>query len=167
MEHPEPIPWEIERRFLVPDASFLQGRTGRRLVQGYLARDPGRTVRLRLETDEEGRERGWLTVKGPTRLEKGACVRREWEVELPAAQVRAGLDLCLPHLLEKTRHHLEHAGRPWVVDVFGGACAGLVLAEIELEHPDLAVDLPPWLGAEISHDGRYSNASLSHQPRRA
>lgn len=166
-EHPEPIPWEIERRFRVDDASFLRGRAGRRLVQGYLSRDPQRTVRLRLETDEDGRERGWLTVKGPTRREQGACVRREWEVELPPGDVRRGLDLCLPDLLEKTRHAVEHAGRLWVVDVFGGACAGLVLAEVELERPDLPLDLPPWLGAEIGADGRYSNSSLSRHPRRS
>jgi len=160
-----PHPLEIERRFLVYDASFLAGRRGRLLVQGYVCRDPERTVRLRLETDEEGRERGWLTMKGATRLVEGACVRREWEVELPPTQVRAGLEICLPTLLEKTRHTVEHAGRRWDVDVFHGACQGLILAEVELARPDEAVDLPPWLGTEIGADPRYANAVLSLHPR--
>lgn len=161
MEQPEPIPMEIERRFLVTDAGFLEGRAGRRQVQGYLSRDPERTVRLRVEVDEAGAERGWLTVKGPTRLECGACVRREWEVELPAGQARAGLSLCLPRLVEKTRVVVEHAGQHWTVDQFHGCLQGLVLAELELRRPDDPVHLPPWLGPEISDDPRWSNAALS------
>ncbi|MFA7331719.1 MAG: CYTH domain-containing protein [Candidatus Delongbacteria bacterium] len=155
---------EIERRFLVADPAALGDWPAQRLVQGYLSRDPGRTVRLRLSTDEQGCERGWLTVKGPTRLEAGACVRTEWEVELPPAEVRAGLALCLPSLLEKTRLRVEHAGHVWEVDVFQGANAGLVLAEIELEGPDESFATPPWLGEEISADPRYSNACLSDTP---
>lgn len=161
VEHGASVPREIERRFLVSDDAVLVGRAGRRLVQGYLSRDPERTVRLRLETDGAGRERGWLTVKGPTGLEDGACVRREWEVELPPAEVRRGLSLCLPHLLEKTRFEVRDAGRLWEVDRFHGRLAGLVLAEVELPRPDDPVDLPSWLGPEISADPRWSNAALS------
>jgi adenylate cyclase len=166
MDHVNHPPLEIERRFLVADPSVLADLPGRHLVQGYLSRDPGRTVRLRLETDGAGWERGWLTVKGPTRLENGACVRREWEVELPAAQVRAGLELCLPDLVEKTRHAVEHAGRRWDVDIFHGLCQGLILAEVELDHPGAPLILPPWVGAEVGADPRYANAVLSQSPRR-
>lgn len=151
---------EIERRFLVADPAALGGWPGQQLMQGYLSRDPERTVRLRLSTDGQS-ERGWLTVKGPTRLEAGACVRTEWEVELPPAEVRAGLALCLPNLLEKTRLRVEYAGHTWDVDLFHGSLEGLALAELELESADTPFPAPPWLGEEISHDPRYSNAALS------
>jgi len=158
---------EIERRFLVADAALCEGRPGQRLTQGYLCRDPGRTVRVRLAVDEAGGERAWLTVKGPSRLELGALVRAEWELELEPGLARQWLGLCLPALVEKTRHRIGHAGHVWELDVFHGENAGLVLAEVELSAPGEAVDLPPWLGQEISHDGRYHNAALSERPWRA
>jgi adenylate cyclase len=155
---------EMERRFRVADPAALAGLAGRQLLQGYLSRSPERTVRLRLAVEADGREQGWLTVKGPTRLEAGTCVRTEWEVELPPAEVRAGLALCLPQVLEKTRLRVTHAGHDWDVDIFQGANAGLVLAEIELTRPDESFVPPPWLGPEISADSRYSNACLSETP---
>jgi len=36
-----------------------------------------------------------------------------------------------------------------------------VLAEIELERADQAVNLPDWVGEEVSEDERYFNATLS------
>jgi adenylate cyclase len=53
-----------------------------------------------------------------------------------------------------------------VVDEFEGANAGLVMAEIELEHADQAVELPDWAGAEVTADPRYQNASLVRHPFR-
>ena len=43
---------------------------------------------------------------------------------------------------------------------------GLVIAEVELEDEDEAVDLPPWAGREVSGLMRYYNASLSGHPYR-
>lgn len=155
---------EIERRFRVAHPELLRGLKGRSLLQGYLSRDPERTVRLRLAVEESGAERGWLTVKGPSRLDGSALVRMEWEVELPPSEVRAGLALCLPQILEKTRLQVEHAGHHWDVDVFHGANEGLVLAEIELASPGEIFQRPPWLGEELGPDFRFSNASLSETP---
>ena len=50
------------------------------------------------------------------------------------------------------------------MDEFSGTNAGLVLAEIELPDEETAFQLPSWLGAEITHDGRYSNARLAVEP---
>ncbi|MGV0005851.1 MAG: hypothetical protein ACNYPG_04400 [Candidatus Porifericomitaceae bacterium WSBS_2022_MAG_OTU9] len=41
---------------------------------------------------------------------------------------------------------------------------GLVVAELELEHPQQAFAKPPWLGREVSEDSRYYNTSLQQQP---
>ena len=55
----------------------------------------------------------------------------------------------------------------WEVDEFFGENSGLVLAEIELEDPDQRFILPPWVGAEVSLDPRYYNASLVKNPYRS
>jgi adenylate cyclase len=45
-----------------------------------------------------------------------------------------------------------------------GANQGLVVAEVELTSPDQAVDLPDWVGREVSHDPRYHNSNLARHP---
>ena len=61
---------------------------------------------------------------------------------------------------------MRHAGCLWEVDEFSGANAGLVVAEIELEHPDAPIVLPPWVGREVSQEPRFLNISLVHHPYR-
>ena len=66
--------------------------------------------------------------------------------------------------VEKVRRRLEYAGRTWEVDVFTGENAPLVVAEIEIESVDAEVALPPWVGAEVTDDPRYTNAALARLP---
>jgi adenylate cyclase len=70
--------------------------------------------------------------------------------------------LCDGPIIEKTRYLVPHDGLIWEVDVHEGALQGLVLAEIELEHEDLAFTLPEWIGREVTGDPRYKKANL-HQ----
>ena len=64
---------EIERKFTVR-ADFCPQSAGTEIAQGYLSRDPQRTVRVRIAG-----ARGYLTVKGVTH---GAS-RAEYEYEIP------------------------------------------------------------------------------------
>jgi CYTH domain-containing protein len=52
------------------------------------------------------------------------------------------------------------------VDVFGGALAPLVLAEVEFESEDAAdrFDAPAWMGREVTEDARYKNRNLATDP---
>jgi adenylate cyclase len=52
------------------------------------------------------------------------------------------------------------------VDEFLGANAGLIVAEIELDDEAEAFVRPSWLGAEVTHDGRYFNSYLASRPWR-
>ena len=144
---------EIERRFLVSTPAWRDAATRtRRLVQGYLAREDGVTVRLRLIDS-----RAWLTIKGP-----GGLVRPEFEYVIPPAEAAAMLDaLCTGRRIAKTRHDVPHDGLLWEVDVFEGPLAGLVIAEVELPAPDHPVSLPAWAGREVTGDARYANAVLA------
>lgn len=146
---------EIERRFLVAGDDWRPGAVPVDVVQGYLSTDPRRVVRVRLAGGS-----GYLTVKG---LADGAS-RAEFEYPVPAADARELLALCGPAVVEKVRWTARHAGHEWVVDEFGGANAGLVLAEIELEAPDQVFERPPWAGAEVTSRARFANASLAVRP---
>jgi len=50
------------------------------------------------------------------------------------------------------------------VDVFEGENAGLVVAELELDHEAQVVRLPDWAGEEVTHDLRYYNSQLATTP---
>ena len=150
---------EIERKFLVASAAWQKDVTAtRRIRQGYLCVEPGRTVRVRIAGPE-----GFLTIKG---LSDGPG-RAEFEYPLPLAEATALLDqLCLRPQIDKTRHLVPHAGLTFEVDVFHGENEGLVMAEVELDAADTHVDLPPWIGHEVTGDHRYFNAYLTQHPFR-
>lgn len=147
---------EIERKFLVADATVLQGRDGTFYRQGYLSVDPQRVVRVRRADD-----RGFVTIKGAT----GGIARAEFEYAIPPADADAMLDqLCLRPLIEKTRYVVEHDAMRWEVDVFAGVNSGLIVAEIELSSERQTFSTPAWLGREVSNDPRYANANLVRCP---
>ncbi len=148
---------EIERRFLVTDDGWRAAAgAGTRIVQGYVVADAARSVRVRAAGG-----RAWLTLKGATR----GATRSEYEYAIPPEDARELLaTLCSAGRVEKTRHRVPHAGRTWEVDVFAGAHAGLVLAEVELPAEDAPLVRPAWAGAEVTHDVRYLNATLARTP---
>ena len=146
---------EIERKFLVHRELWQPKDEGIEIAQGYLAADKKRAVRVRLAGDH-----AWLTVKGPTK----GVERLEFEYEIPAADARAMLILCERPWIEK-RRYLERCGaHTWEIDCFRGENEGLVVAEIELSAADEMFEHPTWLGAEVSDDSRYLNASLMRLP---
>ncbi|MFG6431249.1 CYTH domain-containing protein [Roseateles sp. LYH14W] len=147
---------EIERKFLVTgDGWRAQAATQTRFSQGYLSRDPARTVRVRIAG-----EAAFLTIKGATQ----GATRAEFEYDIPLADAQALLALCDGPVVEKIRHLCPHEGVTWEVDEFLGANAGLVVAEIELESESQPFAHPAWLGDEVTGDGRYVNANLAVRP---
>ena len=154
MERMSKLAKEIERKFLVA-ASWQPGNRGDRIAQGYLCREPDRTVRVRLRG-----EKGYLTIKG----RNSGITRLEYEYEIPYGDAEALLRLCEPPLVEKTRYVEYWNGFKWEIDVFTGANAGLVVAEIELPATDTVFQRPSWLLAEVSNDPRYYNSNLIKNP---
>jgi len=80
---------------------------------------------------------------------------------VPVADALEMLAMAAPHVVEKRRHIVPFGGLTWEVDVFEGRHAGLVMAEVELQSEDQRVELPAWVGREVTDDDRYFNASLS------
>ena len=145
---------EIERKFLVraPGWRDVVAYT-QTLRQGYLAKRGDLSVRIRIIDGAAG----WLTIKhGGTALD-----RAEFEYPVPAAEAQELLGVCEGRLIEKHRHHLILPGGDWVVDEFAGQLAGLVLVEVEIADARQPLDLPDWLGPEVTGDPRYYNATLA------
>ncbi len=161
---------EIERKFLVTSDDFkLAAVSCVHIVQGYISRESGRTVRVRLEG-----EKGLLTIKG--RSSEDGLDRNEWEYEIPALDAKAMLSLCTGKLIDKDRYVVSagHVGSEvrsegpisdcglfWEVDVFHGVHEGLIIAEVELPSENEKFEKPSWLGNEVTGDRRYYNSVLS------
>lgn len=146
---------EIERKFLVLSEAWKDSGPGDFISQGYLNRDPARTVRVRIKG-----ESAWLTIKGKNE----GLARSEFEYPLPLADAKQLLSLCEGPRIEKIRREIQHAGMLWEVDEFLGDNAGLVVAEIELSSAEQSFERPAWLGEEVSHDPRYFNSQLANKP---
>ena len=146
---------EIERKFLVDGDEWRTLGRGEVFRQGYLSTVKERTVRIRAVG-----EHAWITVKG---LTVGAT-RSEFEYPIPLPDAEEMLELCEQPIIEKTRHLVDLGGLRWEVDEFIGANRGLVVAEVELDDPDQSIDLPDWIGAEVTDDPRYYNANLIDHP---
>jgi adenylate cyclase len=150
------MPLEIERKFIVDTDRLSLSGSGKRYRQGYLPAAGKTSVRVRICDDA-----AWLTLKGET---VGAS-RLEFEYSIPVEDAEHILEsLCEGSIIDKTRHLLDHAGHTWEVDVFTGDNAGLVIAEVELQSEDEAVELPDWAVEEVTRDARYYNANLVREP---
>lgn len=147
---------EIERKFLVTNDTYKNLSTSSvRIRQGYLNRDPDRTVRIRIIG-----EKACITVKGRNH----GSVRDEWEFEIDPQQAAEMLRLCDGGIIDKTRYYVDAAdGLCWEIDEFHGRLAPLVVAEIELPAPDTRFICLQFIGREVTDDPAYFNSSLSTQ----
>jgi CYTH domain-containing protein len=68
--------------------------------------------------------------------------------------------MCDGPILEKLRHCVPHAGVIWNVDVYEDILSGTVIAEVELERADQELQLPNWIGAEVTGDPSYRKINM-------
>lgn len=152
------MPLEIERKFLVRDDSYKQLATSHsRICQGYICSEHGRTVRVRLRDD-----RGYLTIKGPSR--RGGLARYEFEKEITKDEALSLLLLCEPGVIEKTRWLVPAGEHLFEVDEFHGDNQGLVVAEVELRREDERFERLPFLDREVTGERRYYNSQIRRAP---
>lgn len=143
---------EIERRFLVervpddlPDPI--------RIEQAYLVTEP---VSVRVRRKNEARI---LTIKAGSGL-----ARTEIERELTDEEFDALWGQPTELRIEKRRHEIDLGnGHTAELDLFDGELTGRVIVEVEFPDTDAAAtfDPPDWFGAEVTDDGRYTNAALA------
>jgi CYTH domain-containing protein len=143
---------EIERKFLIKDRIALRTIliNGKQIRQGYLFTEQAKSCRVRVKG-----AKGFLTLKFGTDL----LSRNEFEYEIPFEEACELLSQC-DRVLQKTRYEIPVGNHVWEIDVFSGALDGLILAEIELSDADETIQLPSWVGEEVTHDPTYLNVNL-------
>ncbi len=147
--------WEIERKFLVVEAPpGLDRYPYEAIRQGYLAlTEDGTEVRLRHKGP-----RFFQTIKRGEGLQ-----RAELEIALTGEQFETLWPLTEGKRVVKVRYAIAYEGRTIELDVYRGALAGLITAEVEFPslEASAAFQPPSWLGAEITEDARYKNKNLA------
>ncbi len=131
----------------------------KRIKQGYICSERGRTVRVRIQNEE-----GYLTIKGPS--DAAGMSRYEWEHALSLQEAEELMKLCEPGMIDKTRYLVRCGTHVFEVDEFYGDNQGLVVAEVELGSEDEAFDRPSFLGEEVTGQVKYYNSFLMKFPYR-
>lgn len=150
--------WEIERKFKVREGTDYKSMAYHKseIVQGYI---PTLSCAIRVRKNAE---KTYLTIKGTTKA--SGISRYEFEKEITAEEFKQLLSMCHPNHIEKTRYLIKNGKHVIELDEFHGQNKGLIMAEIELSHPDEPFEKPDFLGEEISQERKYHNAHLVLNP---
>lgn len=146
---------EIERKFLIgkmPGEKPIRTHTIR---QGYIAREGNNSVRVR-EKD------GQFILSIKTNHQSGGRNELEYNISKEEGEV---LFSSLSHnAIIKTREVYEIKNLIWEVDIFEGANKGLIIAEVELDDANQAIDFPDWIGPEVTELSKFYNANIANRP---
>lgn len=149
---------EIERAFVADHPPELQQLgPARPLRQGYVAREAGVEVRVRIAGGH-----AHLTVKSG-----GGMVRTEVEFEVPLDAAEALWPLTEGRRLSKDRYRVEVEGHTAEVDLYHDDLAGLCRIEVEFADAATAQAFTPpaWFGREVTDEPGWSNGSLARHGR--
>ena len=149
---------EIERKFLVKNDNFKhKAIRALKMTQGYLSKDPKRTVRIRISG-----EQAFITVKGEA--SKSGTSRFEWEKSILVEEAQNLIAMCLDGVINKIRHYVQYGNHLFEVDEFLDDNHGLIVAEVELANENEVFKYPEWLGKEVTGKKKYYNSQLSQNP---
>lgn len=170
--------FEFERRFWVRDLPVdLLDESPAIIVQSYYLADEGYALRVRVQTpgapaldptltplqaleEYEGRfDFCAVTVKGPMNSGTRYEAERELDVAVGLQLVRRG-----GQRVAKSRHSVWLGDDGWVVDVFAGSNAPLVVAEVERGGPVTDLVVPSFCVTEVTDDPRFANDALARTP---
>jgi CYTH domain-containing protein len=147
------MPLEIERKFLLANDDWKSHIAQRiHIRDGLIANTNGNKARVRIADAE-----ATITLKS----RRSGPIRTEFEYAMPYSDALEILQtMCDGRVLEKIRHVICYAGLSWHVDVYEGILQGVVLAEVELQHADQELDLPSWIGKEVTDDPSYRKVNM-------
>lgn len=146
---------EIERKYLVKTLpENYRDYPFRQIEQGYLCTDP--VVRVRRDNDHF-----YLTYKG-----KGLLSREEYNLPLEKEAYLHLLSKADGIVLKKRRYLIPYNGYTIELDLFEGAYEGLILAEVEFESEQEALEFvpPDWFDRDVTFTGEFQNSRLSKGP---
>jgi len=147
---------EIERKFLLKSDNWRILGEAKFYQQGYLLIEKSKTIRVRTIDNK-----GFLTIKGAS----VGISRNEYEYEIPVKEARVILEtLCEKPFIKKFRTKIHLNELVWEVDEFIDENYGLVIAEVEMEYENQKIDIPSWIGKEVTGDIKYYNSMLIKNP---
>jgi CYTH domain-containing protein len=171
--------FEFERRFVVRDvpADLLEAAPTL-IVQSYPLAVDGYAVRVRaqvpgvpatvdpaldelalLEAHVDAVDFGAVTVKGPMVAGTRYEAEREIDPTVAVELIRRG-----GGRVAKLRHAVWLGEDGWVIDVFAGGNAPLVVAEVERGGPVVDLAIPAFAVTEVTVDPRFANDALARRP---
>ncbi|GIG25392.1 hypothetical protein [Cellulomonas denverensis] len=174
--------FEFERRFFVRElpAELLSEPDPVLIVQSYFLAADGYALRLRVQADalrlplgpevdpldvlEQVGDRFdfcAVSLKGPMNAGTRYEAEREIDVTVGIEMIRRGGER-----LVKNRYATWLGQDGWVIDVFGGANAPLVIAECERSGPVTDLQIPSFCVTEVTDDPRFANDGLAGRPYR-
>ena len=149
---------EIERKYLVINDSYKEKAYDHsRIQQGYISNDNGKVVRVRIRDNQ-----AYITIKGPTSEGGLKCLEIEKEITLDEGKLL--MEICELGLIDKERWLVYYQGHTFEIDEFFGDNEGLVMAEVELSSEEEWVELPEFIGKEVTGNKRYFNNQLRQHP---
>lgn len=171
--------FEFERRFVAREVPpDLLETNPTLIVQSYLLSDEGYAVRVRaqipgvpavvdpaldelglLEAHVDRVDFGAVTVKGPMNAGTRYEAEREIDPTVAVQVIRRG-----GGRVAKLRHAVWLGEDGWVIDVFAGRNAPLVVAEVERGGPVTDLAIPSFLITEVTVDPRFANDALARAP---
>ncbi len=171
--------FEFERRFVAREVPpDLLEANPTLIVQSYLLSDEGYAVRVRaqipgvpavvdpaldelglLEAHVDRVDFGAVTVKGPMNAGTRYEAEREIDPTVAVQVIRRG-----GGRVAKLRHAVWLGEDGWVIDVFAGRNAPLVVAEVERGGPVTDLAIPSFLVTEVTVDPRFANDALARAP---
>ncbi len=151
---------EIERKFLLKNDDWKALVSETHIIrQGYLQsgleESQKSSVRIRISNKQAN-----INVKSV----QLTMMRQEYEYEIPLHDAEEMLNTLCGNIIEKTRYYVPYARHLWEIDVFEGDNAGLTIAEVEIASLNEQVEIPEWIGKEVSDDERYYNIYLLRHP---
>lgn len=131
---------------------------GVRYVQSFLNTDPQRSVSVRID------EQGGALIVG---CRPEGMMSPRFEYPIPVAEAHHMLSQCRGPRLDRVSRRFCYGALFWCIDEYTGDNAGLIIAEVEGEGGINDIDLPHWVGEEITSDPNYSDEQLLSRPWRS
>tara|TARA_B100000029_G_scaffold489672_1_gene547635 strand:- start:105 stop:632 length:528 start_codon:yes stop_codon:yes gene_type:complete len=167
---------EIERRFLVDKMPEINVEEIKDIIQYYLPMqewlavwpgDYNEIQSLLIESTTTFRLRSidnlaYATIKGKS----DGATRLEFEMEIEHNELELIVkNMNYPYVKKQRMVFPVKDGLFWEIDNFRGDNLGLIIAEIEIPSENYPIELPNWLGEEITgEDGEWSNHALAINP---
>jgi len=146
---------EIERKFLITGRPDRPPQRRYKIRQGYIAREGSNSVRIRARDNDY-----ILSIK----TERSGGGRNEIEYKISQQEGEILFNSLSHAPIIKTREIFEIEGLIWEVDIFEGANKGLIIAEVELKTMDQKINIPNWIGPEVTDLSKFYNAALVNMP---